>query len=180
MFDIPSKIGEVDVCHEPLAAAVIISIIEHARVNENISTTYKYLKGPYKRYTGKGADIQKTAATEFAGRVSATGSTAMLEKGNLRLRTRLNDLEQILAKVEHPSSRSACNRNGISVYLPRENSCPLCLSPRPDEQKNYEKSMRSTSLEVLTSTPGRVEISPQGMSEERQTVFIETRLASFK
>ena len=147
-------------------------------LHENISTTSKYLKGAYKRYTGKGADIQKAATTEFARRVSANGSTATLEKGNLRLRTRLNDLEQILAKVEHSasSSRSAYDRNGISRYLPRENSCPLF--PRADEQRDYEKS----TLEGSTCTPGRVEISPreQRMSEEEQTGFIETRLVSFK
>ena len=147
-------------------------------LHENISTTSKYLKGAYKRCTGKGADIQKAATTEFARRVSANGSTATLEKGNLRLRTRLNDLEQILSKVEQlaSSSRSAYDRKGISRYLPRENSCPLC--PREDEQRDYEKSSRSISLEVSTSTPGRVEISPreQRMSEEEQTGFIETRL----
>ena len=49
-----------------LTTAVIISIIiEHARVD----TTSKYLKGTYKG-TGKGADSQKAAATEFARRDS--------------------------------------------------------------------------------------------------------------
>ena len=107
-----------------LTTAVIISIIiEHARVNENIETTSKYLKGAYKG-TGKGADSQKAAPTEIARRVSATDSIATLEKRNFRLRTRLNDLEQILAKVElsASSSRSAYDRKGISLYLPRENS----------------------------------------------------------
>ena len=53
-----------------LTTAVIINIIiEHARVNENIDTTSKYLKGTYKG-TGKGADSQKAAATEFARRDS--------------------------------------------------------------------------------------------------------------
>ena len=107
-----------------LTTAVIISIIiEHARVNENIDTTSKYLKGTYKG-TGKGADSQKAAATEFARRDSATDSIATLEKGNLRLQTSLNDLEQIPAKVElsASSSRSAYDRKGISLYLLRENS----------------------------------------------------------
>ena len=120
----------------------------------------------------------------FARRVSANGSTPTLEKGNLRLRTSLNDLEQILAKIEHSASSSRCSydRKRISLYLPRENSCPLCLSPRADEQKDYEKSTRSTAHEVSTSTPGRVGISPQEhrMSEEKQTDFIESRLVSFK
>ena len=119
-------------------------------------------------------------------RPSSRGESAsmvvLLEKGNLRLRTRLNDLEQILSKVKHSasSSRSAYDRKGISLYLPRENSGPLC--PRADEQRDYEKSTRSTSLEVSTSTPGRVEISPQEqrMSKEQQTSFIETRLVPFK
>ncbi|KAK9301921.1 hypothetical protein QLX08_005919 [Tetragonisca angustula] len=87
-----------------LPTANLVANIGKAQTNEKVTAFFSNLK----RMITEGAGAIALAATiELAKRVSISGSETALEQENIRLRARLLELEERLAKLENSASQQA-------------------------------------------------------------------------
>lgn len=164
------------------AADMVSLIIKKAKASEKLAAKSKNLKGTYKRYLREGAGIQTAAVTELAKRVNATGNSTMLEQENLRLRSKLFESEQKIAKMEKMIStymESGDHPKRQTRVTSKMGSTPLCPSPTIDDTESYEISTRKTQRNKHAEHTDV--IASQGyISKDGLAAFIETRLSTFK